>query len=138
MSFVIAAPETVAVAASDLGRIGSTISAANAAAAAPTTSVLPAAADQVSAAISSFLGRYAQGYQALGAQLAAFHNEFVQLLGGGAQQYAAAEAANASALQADATTGPGTGTTTSNPPPPPLMPIQKFWQEATTLINTSE
>jgi hypothetical protein len=48
MSFVIAAPEFVTAAASDLASIGSTIGAANAAAAFPTTGVLAAGADEVS------------------------------------------------------------------------------------------
>jgi PE family len=43
MSFVIAAPEYVASAASDLASIGSTIGEANAAALAPTTGVVAAA-----------------------------------------------------------------------------------------------
>lgn len=49
MQFVIAAPEFVAAAATDLANIGSTISAANVAAAAPTSGVLAAGADEVSA-----------------------------------------------------------------------------------------
>ena len=42
MSFLIAAPEMLAAAATDVASIGSTISEANAAAAAPTTGVLAA------------------------------------------------------------------------------------------------
>ena len=99
MSFVTAAPEFVTAAASDLANIGSTISAANAAAAAPTTGVLAAGADEVSAAIAGVFGAHGQGFQALSAQASAFHNQFVQLLNGGAAQYATAEAANASPLQ---------------------------------------
>ncbi len=45
MSLVIVAPETVAAAALDVARIGSSIGAANAAAAGSTTSVLAAGAD---------------------------------------------------------------------------------------------
>ncbi|WP_141771361.1 PE family protein, partial [Mycobacterium tuberculosis] len=45
MSLVIVTPETVAAAASDVARIGSSIGAANAAAAGSTTSVLAAGAD---------------------------------------------------------------------------------------------
>nr|WP_321145883.1 PE family protein [Mycobacterium tuberculosis] len=45
--------ETVAAAASDVARIGSSIGAANAAAAGSTTSVLAAGADEVSAAIAT-------------------------------------------------------------------------------------
>ncbi|AIH90393.1 hypothetical protein IU19_20515, partial [Mycobacterium tuberculosis] len=47
MSFVSVAPEIVVAAATDLAGIGSAISAANAAAAAPTTAVLAAGADEV-------------------------------------------------------------------------------------------
>ncbi|NKE24987.1 PE family protein, partial [Mycobacterium tuberculosis] len=50
MSFVIAAPETLVRAASDLANIGSTLGAANAAALGPTTELLAAGADEVSAA----------------------------------------------------------------------------------------
>lgn len=53
MSFLIAAPEAVASAASDLAGIGSVIGEANAAAVVPTTGVIPAAADEVSAAIAA-------------------------------------------------------------------------------------
>ncbi|MDT5259893.1 MAG: hypothetical protein QOD10_4973 [Mycobacterium sp.] len=57
MSLVIVAPEMLTAAATDLGSIGSTVSAANAAAAVPTTAVLTAAGDAVSAAVAAlFLG----------------------------------------------------------------------------------
>jgi hypothetical protein len=100
MSFVIAAPETVSWAASDLARIGSMIDAAHASAAASTTAVLPAAADEVSAAAAALFSGHAQGFQALGAQAATFHAQFVQLMTAGAGAYAGADAANASPLQA--------------------------------------
>src|ERR1700677_3531075 len=48
----------------------------------------------------SLFNVHAQGYQALSAQAAAFHAEFVQALTAGAGSYASAEAANASPLQA--------------------------------------
>ncbi|WP_142222683.1 PE family protein, partial [Mycobacterium tuberculosis] len=56
MSLVIVTPETVAAAALDVARIGSSIGAANAAAAGSTTSVLAAGADEVSAAIATLFG----------------------------------------------------------------------------------
>ncbi|BBX96248.1 hypothetical protein MLAC_15420 [Mycobacterium lacus] len=56
MSFVIAEPETVAAAAGDLAGIRSALTTAAAAAATPTIEVLPAAADEVSAAISRLFG----------------------------------------------------------------------------------
>ena len=71
MSFVVAAPETVASAASDLSSLGSTIRTANLAAAPSTTSVVVAAQDKVSAAIAALFGGYGQKFQALSAQAAA-------------------------------------------------------------------
>jgi hypothetical protein len=98
MSFVIAAPEFVMAAASDLASLGSTISSANAAAATQTTGVLAAAEDEVSAAIAALFSAHGQGFQALGAQAAAFHEQFVQALTAGAGSYASAEAANVAAF----------------------------------------
>src|ERR1700741_4630392 len=99
MSFVIAAPEFLASAATDLANIGSTLGAANAAAATQTTGVLAAAEDEVSAAIAALFSAHGQGFQALSAQAAAFHHQFVQALNAGAGSYAATEAANESPMQ---------------------------------------
>lgn len=60
MSFLIAVPDRLATAATDLAGLGSTITEANAAAAAATTGVLPAAADEVSAAIAALFGSQAR------------------------------------------------------------------------------
>ena len=99
MSSVIAAPELITTAATDVASIGSTLSAAHAAAAAPTTGILAAAEDEVSVAIADLFSGHGQAYQALSAQVAAFHEQFVQALTAGAGSYASAEAANASLLQ---------------------------------------
>src|ERR1700730_15326637 len=99
MSFVIAVPEMVTDAATRLASLGSTISAANAAAAAPTTGMVAAGADEVSAAIASLFSQQAAAYQALSGQAAAFHAQLVQTLNAGAGAYAATEAANAGPLQ---------------------------------------
>ncbi|ORA10164.1 PE family protein, partial [Mycobacterium angelicum] len=99
MSFVFAVPATVTAAATDLAGIGSALAAANAVAALPTTTVLAAAADDVSAAVAAVFGTHAQEYQALSAQVSAFHDQFVRNLTSGAGAYAAAEAAAASPLQ---------------------------------------
>ena len=80
MSFVIAAPELVTAAATDLANIGSTLNAANAAAATQTTGVLAAAEDEVSAAIAALFSSHGQQFQALSAQASAFHSQFVQAL----------------------------------------------------------
>ena len=99
MSIVIAAPELINTAATDLANIGSNLSAAHAAAAAPTTGVIPAAADEVSAGIANVFSAHAQDYQALAGRAAAFHQQFTQNLTASAGSYASAEAANASLLQ---------------------------------------
>jgi hypothetical protein len=101
-SFVFASPDVLSSASSDLSGIGSAIRAANFAAAPSTTSVAAAASDEVSAAISAVFGAHGQQYQALSAQVAKFHDQFVQALNGGGLMYAATEAANASPLRAAA------------------------------------
>jgi len=99
MSFVIAAPQTLASTASDLGGIASMITEANAMAAVRTTALMPAAGDEVSAAIASLFASHAQAYQSLSAQAATFHEQFVQALNSAGNWYAAAETANAAMLQ---------------------------------------
>src|SRR5882757_8113489 len=98
MSYVMAAPELMESAAMDLVAIGSTLNEANAAAA-PTLTVLPAGADEVSASIAQLFSRHAADYQNLAGQAAAFHAQFVRALNAAGGAYAAAEAANASPLQ---------------------------------------
>ncbi|COW02245.1 PE-PGRS family protein [Mycobacterium tuberculosis] len=73
MSFVIAAPEALVAVASDLAGIGSALAEANAAALAPTTALLAAGADEVSAAIAALFGAHGQAYQTVSAQASAFH-----------------------------------------------------------------
>ncbi len=94
MSFLFAQPEMLGAAATDLASIGSAISTANAAAAAATTRVLAAGADEVSAAVAALFSGHAQTYQALSTQAAAFHQQIVQTLTSTAGAYASAEAAN--------------------------------------------
>jgi PE family len=99
MSYVMAAPEMMAAAATDVAAVGSTLSAAHLAAAAPTVAVIPAAADEVSASIAHMFSRHAQDYQGLAGQAAAFNQKFVQHLTASAVSYASAEAASAASLQ---------------------------------------
>jgi hypothetical protein len=95
MSFVTADPESLTSAAESLTGIGSAISTQNAAAAAPTTGVVPAAADEVSALTAAQFAAHAEMYQAVSARAAAIHELFVSTLAASAGSYAAAEAANA-------------------------------------------
>ncbi|MGV7921574.1 PE family protein, partial [Mycobacterium kansasii] len=73
--------------------IGSSLQSANAAAAARTTGLLAAAEDEVSIAIAELFGTFGQGYQSASAQVAAFHEQFVQAMTGSANSYATAESA---------------------------------------------
>ncbi|OHU99119.1 PE family protein [Mycobacterium talmoniae] len=97
MSFVTTQPEALAAAAANLTGLGSALSAQNAAAAAPTTGVVPAAADEVSALTAAQFAAHGTLYQQISAQAAAIHEMFVNTLNTSAGSYAATEAANAAA-----------------------------------------
>ena len=97
MSFVTTQPEVLTTAAGNLQGIGSAMTAGSAAAAAPTTGVVPAAADEVSALTAAQFATHASMYQTISAQAAAIHEMFVNTLGISAGSYAATEAANAAA-----------------------------------------
>jgi len=131
MSYVIATPEMIASAASDVANIGSTLNAANAAAVAPTVAVLPAAADEVSASIANLFSAHAVEYQALVGRAAAFHEQFMQNLTAGAGSYVGAEAANVAAF-------------TANPAAPaaaaqlaPLQPLHAFASQLAGALGLS-
>jgi hypothetical protein len=97
MSFVTAQPDVLTAAAGDLQGIGSVMVAQNAAVAGPTTGVIPAAADEVSALTAAQFAAHAQMYQAVSAHAAAIHELFTTTLKTSACSYAATEAANAAA-----------------------------------------
>jgi hypothetical protein len=95
MSFMSGQPQALTAAASTLQAIGSSMSAQNVAAAVPTTGVVPAAADEVSALTAAQFAAHAQMYQAASAQAAAIHEMFVNTLATSGGSYAATEVANA-------------------------------------------
>ncbi len=97
MTFLTTQPEMMTVAAGDLETIGAAVDAGNAAAVAPTTGVVPAASDQVSALTAAQFAAHAASYQAISAQAAAIHQAFVSTLSASAGSYAVTEAANAAA-----------------------------------------
>jgi hypothetical protein len=97
MSYVTTHPEMLSAAAGNLQGIGAVVSAGNAAAAGPTTGVVPAAADEVSALTAAQFAAHAQMYQDFSAQAAAIHEQFVTTLATSAGSYLATEAANAAA-----------------------------------------
>ena len=95
MSFVDIVPEMLSAAAGNLQTIGSAVSARNAAALAPTTGLIPAAADEVSALTAMQFATHAQMYQTVSAQAIAMHQMFVTILAASAHSNATTEAANA-------------------------------------------
>ncbi|ORB84990.1 PE family protein [Mycobacterium kansasii] len=95
MNNVIAQPQLMAAAATNIEGIRSAIAEANAVAAGPTTGLAAAAADEVSAAAAALFGAYAQEYQAVIKQAATFHDAFAQAMAAAATAYTEAEAANA-------------------------------------------
>lgn len=97
--YVVAAPEAVDVVAGELTGIAEAIKGAVATAEPSTTGVVAAAGDEVSAAVASLFGGYAQEFQTLTARATLFQSQFARALSAAAAAYAAAEAVNASALQ---------------------------------------
>lgn len=106
MSFVSISPDFVAATAGEVARVGSTIEAANSAAAASTTHILTAAADEVSTRIAALFGSYGQEYRAISDQVAAYHSQFVATLNAGSGAYATAEALNAEQALLDVINAP--------------------------------
>ncbi|BBX97818.1 PPE family protein, SVP subgroup [Mycobacterium lacus] len=97
MSFLTAVPEELAAAAAQLGAIGNALTAQNAGAAAPTTAIAPAAADQVSILQSGIFTAYGALYQQIAAEAQAMQEQFVTTLGLSSGTYASTEASNATA-----------------------------------------
>ncbi len=91
-------PQLIKTAARRVAEIRSAIGAAKAEAAGPTTCLMAAAADEVSAATAKLFGSYARDYQAVLSQAAAFHEDFAAALASAGNAYATAEAANVSGI----------------------------------------
>lgn len=99
MSFVTTQPEALTASASTLQGVGCAVNTVSAAAAAPTTAIVPAAGDEVSALTAAQFAAHGHLYQAVSAQAAAIHEMFVEVMGVSAGSYAATEAANAAAAR---------------------------------------
>ncbi|SOJ56676.1 PE family protein PE3 [Mycobacterium simulans] len=100
MTYVNASPATIAAVAADVEGIGSAIRAAGAVAADRTTDVMQMAADEVSRAVAVLFSEQGRQFQAVSAQTAAFHDEFVRVLSGAGTAYASTEAVNAALARA--------------------------------------
>ena len=97
MSFVTTAPQALDYAAGKLEGIGTSLAAQNASAAASTTGVAPAAADEVSAMQATQFSAYGNLYQQVSAEATAINQAFVQMLGLSGDSYGTTEAANSAA-----------------------------------------
>lgn len=100
MSFVTTHPEALTAAAANLQGIGSAMAEQNAAAAAPTTGVVPAAADPVSVLQATQFAAYGTLYQQISAQATAIHQMFVNTLNTSAGSYGTTEAINSAGTAA--------------------------------------
>lgn len=103
MSYVMAAPDSIAAAATDLAVVGSTVNAAHMAAAS-TTAVVPAADDEVSTAVANLFSGVGQEFHHLVGEAATFHTQFMEHLNTSAKSYAATEATAIASLKSTANT----------------------------------
>ena len=114
MTSLTTQPQILTTAAADASAIGSALNEAKSAAAGPTTSLVAAAEDEVSAIAAQLFGAYGQEFQALLQQAAAFHDQFVSTLAAAGNAYAQAEAeiAGTLGLTGGAAAGPVFGAVT--------------------------
>ncbi len=95
MSFVRTYPEHLAAAASNLASLGAALNTGNAAAAGPTTGVIPAAIDEVSVLTAAHFASHAARFQELSAQASRIQATLAATLATNGNAYALTEAANA-------------------------------------------
>jgi hypothetical protein len=115
MSLLSIAPDLVSAASGNLESLGAALRSATAAAAGQTTAIAAPAADEVSAAVTALFGTRGQEFQALSAKAAVFHDQFVNLLNGGAAQYVSTEVANARQTVMNAVNAPTAVAAAANP-----------------------
>ncbi|OBJ50553.1 PE domain-containing protein [Mycobacterium sp. 1423905.2] len=128
MSFLTAVPAELAAAAAQLGALGSALAAQNAGAAAPTTAIAPAAADQVSIIQSGIFTAYGALYQQIAAEAQAIQEQFVQTLGLSSGTYESSEAANAAAATLTSNASSAAATAAANP-------VEDFMNQISTLLG---
>lgn len=142
MSLVTVEPEALTVAAASLAAIGSELNTEIATATAPMASLVPAAADEVSAANAAQFGAYAHAYQQIVAQGARVHEQIVHTMHTNAGSYGNAESDNAASASAgsglssigqSATAGGGGGGPTI--PPLSLGSLATPYRTATVIAS---
>lgn len=134
MSFVTTLPAALSATASTLQHLGTSMAGENAAAAAPTTGVVPAAADEVSALQATQFSAYGTLYQQVSAQAAAMHQTLVNTLGTSAGSYGQTEAANQAATGSTALSG--AASSAAQPAQPSLSSILSALSGSST-VSTS-
>lgn len=97
MLFVTAQPDMLAAAAGNPAGTGSPMAAANTTAVTPTSRVVPAATDEISALITAQFAAHAQLHQTVSVQAAAIHQQLVATLGASAGSNAVTKPAIAAA-----------------------------------------
>jgi hypothetical protein len=105
MSFLKTIPQELLSAAAQLEGIGTSLTAQNAGAAAPTTSIAPAASDPVSILQAGIFSSYGTLYQQLAAEAQAIQQQFTSTLGLSSGTYSATEASNATSAAAGPLSG---------------------------------
>jgi hypothetical protein len=134
MAYVNTAPAALAAAATQLEGIGNSFAAESAAAATPTTSIAPAASDEVSMLQSGVFSTYGQLYQSVSAQAQAVHQQFVNTLQQSSGSYADTEAANQVGA---ATSGlSGASSSATGAAASPAQTITGFISSITALLST--
>src|SRR6202035_2410423 len=135
MAYVSTAPAAIAAAATQLEGIGNSFSAESSAAAAPTTGLAPAAADEVSALQAGVFSTYGQLYETVSAEAQAIHQQFVNLLQSSSSSYSDTEAANqagaAASSLSNASSGPSSAASSAAP-----TTITGLISSLTTLLTT--
>lgn len=127
MAVMQVVPQRLASAAEDVGRIGAALEEANAFAALRTSGVLPAGADEVSAAVTPLFINQSRIYRELAAEGQAFERRFIQLLGAAEVAYVQTEQGAEQALR-DGVGGLeapliSLATQAENPPPTSIPPL---------------
>jgi hypothetical protein len=105
MSFLTALPEELLAAQALLEGITSNLTAQNLGSAAPTTMILPAAADPVSAQQAAIFAAYGTLYQQIAGEAQTLQEQYVTTLGTSSTTYSATETANAAQTAASAASG---------------------------------
>jgi hypothetical protein len=133
MAYVNTTPAALAAAATQLEGIGNSFASESAAAAAPTTSIAPAASDEVSLLQSGVFSTYGQLYQTVSAQAQAIHQQFVNTLQQSSGSYSDTEAANQAGAAASSLSG--ASSSASGAAASPAQTITGFLSSLTALLS---